>query len=162
MMASAPVLVDNTVLCNFALVGRPDVVQRLWGTRACTTREVLSEYEAGAVEGLVPVRVWDDLRPVDLTSAEARFASALPPRLGAGERTCLAVAYHRAGIMATDDRDARGVARRFGVPCTGTVGMPVLAVRRGMLTREMADTLLRQMIVLGYRSPVADLAALLD
>lgn len=32
-----PVLLDNTVLTNFALVGRSDLVMRLWPSGACTT-----------------------------------------------------------------------------------------------------------------------------
>jgi hypothetical protein len=84
-----PVLLDNTVLTNFALVGRPDMVLRLWPDTACATPAVQSEYQVGAAAGLVPGETWADLPMVALTEAEATFAAELPPRLGAGERTCL-------------------------------------------------------------------------
>jgi len=42
------------------------------------------------------------------------------------------------------------------------VGILVLCVRRGHLSREQADALLTEMITLGYRSPVASLDPLLD
>jgi len=82
--------------------------------------------------------------------------------LGAGERSCLAVALHRQGLLVSDDLDARRAAREHGIPKTGTVGILVLYVRRGYLSREEANALLTEMIALGYRSPVASLDSLLD
>ena len=157
-----PVLLDNTVLTNFALVGRTDLVMRLWPTAACTTSSVLDEYGAGAASGLLPADAWTDLPVVTLTEEETAFAASLSPRLGAGERTCLAVALHRQGLLVSDDLDARRAAREHGVPKTGTIGILVLCVRRGHLSREEANALLTEMIALGYRSPVASLDPLLD
>ena len=162
MTDAGPVLLDNTVLSNLALVGRSDLIRRLWPSGACSTGEVLAEYEAGAAAGLVPADAWSGLPLVSLTAEEGRFASALPPRLGAGERACLAVAYHRNGLLASDDQDARRMARRYGVPTTGTVGVLVLGVLRGMLSRDTANSLLRQMTDLGFRAPVADIELLLE
>jgi predicted nucleic acid-binding protein len=156
-MTIAPALLDNTVLTNFALVGRPDIVLRLWPDIACTTPAVRSEYQAGATAGLTPGETWADLPAVALTEAEATFAAELPPRLGMGERTCLAVAVHRHGLLASDDQDARTVARRYGVPVTGTLGILVLGIRHGHLARDEADALLKEMIAAGYRSPVTNL-----
>ena len=48
------VVLDNTVLTNFALVGRAGLVTHLWSTSVCTTSPVLDEYRSGAVSGLVP------------------------------------------------------------------------------------------------------------
>jgi len=155
---TAPVLLDNTVLTNFALIGRPDLVLRLWRSATCTTPATQAEYQAGVAAGLVPAAAWADLPVVALTEAEAGFADTLPPRLGAGERTCLAVALYRQGLFASDDQDARNAARRCGVPVTGTVGILVLCVRQGYLPRDEADALLREMIAVGYRSPVTDLS----
>jgi len=157
-----PVLLDNTVLSNFALVGRTDLVMRLWPTTACTTPAALDEYEVGTASGLLPPDAWAELPVVTLTEEEIPFAASLTPRLGAGERTCLAVAVHRQGLLASDDLDARRAARQHNVPRTGTVGILVLCVQRGYLPRDQADTLLAEMIALGYRSPVASLDPLLD
>lgn len=156
-----PVLLDNTVLTNFALVGRTDLVMRLWPTTACTMPSALDEYEAGAASGLLPPNAWAELSVMTLTEEEIAFADSLAPRLGAGERTCLAVAVHRQGLLASDDLDARRAARQHNVLRTGTVGILVLCVRRGYLPRDQADALLAEMIALGYRSPVASLDPLL-
>jgi len=161
-MTTPLTLLDNTVLSNFALVGRPDIVQRLWADAACTTPAAKAEYQTGITAGLVPVTAWTDLRVVTLTETETAFAAELPPRLGAGERTCLAVALHRQGRLASDDQDARSMARRHGVPTTGTLGILVLGVRQGLLSKDEANALLKEMIAAGYRSPVTDLDSLLS
>lgn len=157
-----PVLLDNTVLTNFALVSKADLVMHLWPTTACTTSAVLAEYDVGAASRLLPPDAWGNLPIVTLTQEEATFVSGLPARLGAGERTCLAVAVHRRGLLASDDMDARRAARQHNVSVTGTVGILVLCVQQGYLARDQADVLLSEMIALGYRSPVASLDGLVD
>lgn len=65
-----PVLLDNTILTNFALVGRAELVTRLWPTAACTTAAVVAEYGVGVAEGLLPADAWADLSVVELTGEE--------------------------------------------------------------------------------------------
>jgi predicted nucleic acid-binding protein len=157
-----PVLLDNTVLTNLALVGQIGLVKRLWPVAACTTSQVLDEYELGAASGLLPSDAWSDLAIATLTEEETRFAAGLSVRLGAGERSCLAIAVHRHGLLASDDLDARHAAQELGIPTTGTVGILVLCVHRGYLSQEEANALLAEMIRLGYRSPVDSLDPLLE
>ena len=155
-----PVLLDNTVLCNLSLVGRSDLVFRLWPTRACTTLSVQEEYVAGTASGLLSADAWIELPVVTLTPEEIAFAARLSPRLGAGERTCLAVATHRTGLLVSDDLDARRAAREHDVPTTGTLGILIRCVQLGHLARGQANALLAEMIALGYRSPVDRLDSL--
>jgi predicted nucleic acid-binding protein len=157
-----PILLDNTVLTNFALVDRTELVRRLWPMAACTTAAVVAEYAVGVREGLLPAAAWTSLPVVELTDEEETFATCLSSRLGAGERTCLAVAFHRQGLLATDDLDARCAADQRRVPRTGSVGILVSCVRRNLLSRDEADFLLEGMISFGYRSPVARLGPLVD
>lgn len=157
-----PVLLDNTVLTNLALVNRVDLVIRLWGAAACTTASAIAEYQAGVQSGLLPADAWTGLPVLTCTEDETAFEASLPPRLGAGERTCLAVAVHRQGLLATDDLDARNAAREHHVPVTGTVGVLIACVRQGHLSRRQAKALLSDMTAAGFRSPVADLGQLLD
>jgi predicted nucleic acid-binding protein len=156
-----PVLLDNTVLTNLALVGRADLVTHLWGAAASTTPAVMAEYQAGVAGGLLPSEAWLHLPALTLTERETTFADNLPSHLGEGERSCLTVAVHRQGLLASDDRDARRIAQRHNVPVTGTVGILVLCVLRDYLSRDQADALLAMMRALGYRSPVVSLAPLL-
>lgn len=69
-------VLDNTVLTNFALVKRTEVVLRLWPS-ACTTAAVLAEYQAGAAIGRVPLNAWSALPIVALTEAEAAWGAGL-------------------------------------------------------------------------------------
>lgn len=151
------VVLDNTVLSNFALVERSELLSQLWGDAICTTQAVLAEYARGVASGVVPAVLWNTLAPIEFTQAEQQFAADLSLRLGAGERTCLAAAYLRRGLLVTDDRRARTLARRLGVSVTGTIGVLVRLVRDGRLTHAAADMLLANMISAGFRSPIRHL-----
>lgn len=159
---TGPVVLDNTVLSNFALVDAVELVKRLWEGVAGLTPAVLAEYKAGASHGTSPAGAWADLPVLTLTENEAAFVATLSTRLGAGERASLAVAVHRRGLLASDDRDARNAARQHGVPTTGTLGILAACVRLGYLGRNEGNALLAKMIVAGYRSPVTNLDQLLD
>ena len=60
-MPSKLILLDNTVLSNFALVGRPDLVLTLWGDACATTTAVMAEYQAGMDSRGLPPDSWKDL-----------------------------------------------------------------------------------------------------
>ena len=157
-----PVILDNTVLTNFALVGRADLVMQLWPATACTTPSVLDEYRAGAVGGLVPADAWAVLTVITLTEKETVLTSSFSTRLGSGERSCLAAAVCRKGLLASDDLDARRIARQQKVPLTGTLGILTLCVRWGHLSQEEANALLAEMIARGYHSPFDSLDQLTE
>ena len=148
------VLLDNTVLSNFAVVGRMDLAFQLYANRVVTTQGVMHEYQVAVAAGLLARRAWDDLTVVEMTSEELVLCETLAPRLGIGERTCLAVAHARGGLFVSDDGDARAAAKRLDVPVSGTVGILVLAVRLEYATLAEANALLIEMIAAGYRSPL--------
>jgi predicted nucleic acid-binding protein len=157
----APVVLDNTVLSNFALVRRADLVYSLWPTTAWTTPAVWAEHSAGVAAGHLPADVWNDLSVVALNPSEEAFATTLSPNLGLGERSGIAVAFRRQGVFASDDRAAREAAGRHGVAITGTIGILLACLRRGHLTLDDANDLLARMIAAGYRSPTSDLNSLI-
>ena len=157
-----PVLLDNTVLTNLALVDRCELVTHLWPATICTTRAVWEEYKRAVTSSLLPDDAWSNLALVTLTEQESIFAAELSTRLGAGERTCLAVAVHRQGLLVSDDLDARRAAQEHNVPTTGTLGILIRCVQLGHLERDRANALLAEMIALGYRSPVDRLTSLLE
>lgn len=150
------VLLDNTVLTNFALINRPDLVLKLW-SGVCSTPAVLREYQAGMASRNLPIGPWSELPVVILTDKETDFAKGFIKRLGAGERECIAVAYHRNGLLASDDLDARHQAQKYGIPTTGTIGILLLNIRQGQITVEVGNELLNQLIMDGYHSPVTSL-----
>jgi predicted nucleic acid-binding protein len=160
-MSLPPLVLDNTLLSNFALIGHPDLLTALVGVTVGTTPEVLHEYQQGVEQSSLPPHTWQNLAIFTLLPSEKTFMNRLPSRLGIGECSCLAVAVHRAGILATDDADARREAKGYGVGLTGTVGVLLLLVRQNKLAVSEADALLTAMIACGYRAPVVSLADLL-
>lgn len=153
---SKPVLLDNTVLTNFGLINQPYLVLDLW-PNACTTREVQAEYQAGVTARLLPLDAWQSLAIVSLTPAEMAFADRLNQRLGAGERTCIAVAHHQKGLFVSDDLDARRQAQACSIPTTGTIGILLLNIQQKRIPLAKGNDLLARLIKLGYRSPVTSL-----
>ena len=150
-------LLDNTVLSNFAIVKRPDVVLRIWPGQVCSTPGVLQEYQEAALTRHYASNNWAELPLLELTETEVQYMRILPGPLGIGERECIAVAFHRQGSFVSDDSHARAVARSRRIGLSGTLGILVASSDAGILTFNQANALLKQMIAAGYRSPVDDL-----
>jgi predicted nucleic acid-binding protein len=154
-------LLDNTVLSNFALVGRSDLLQQALGTAAATTAQAMAEFETGVKLGRIPTTDWKWLPTLTLSPVEKDLYQQLLQRLNAGEAACLAMAAHRQARVLTDDRDARALAAQMRISVSGTVGMLVRLVKTERLTLSEANHLLKQMIGHGYHSPVEALQELL-
>ena len=160
-MPSRLVLLDNTVLTNFALIHRADLVLDLWAEAGATTPAVMAEYQVGVTARNLQPDAWLKLQVLTLSPPEIAFAEKLSIALGAGERTCLAAAVHRQGMVASDDADARRAARNNNLPLTGSLGILALNTRRGAITLVEANELLERLIDQGFRSPIATLDDLL-
>jgi len=165
------VIANTTVISNFASIDHIDLLRQLYRVLYIST-EVYGEIQVGIEEGY---RFYSGIEQliypfvesgwIRLTSMadeqELRFFGELPSRLHLGEASCLAIAQQRGWILLTDDKAAREEAARRRVPISGSVGCLVLAVERGLCTLEQANFWLSEMVRLGYRSPVTDLASLL-
>jgi predicted nucleic acid-binding protein len=155
-----PILLDNTILSNFALVKRAEIVLNLW-PNCSTTMDAWVECRSGISLGYLPKEGWETLHRIELTHTELEIAHQLSFSLGKGERTCIAAAINRGGLFISDDRKARQVAMEMGVIVSGTLGILVVAVEREIIPIDEANLLLAQMIEHGYRSPVINLNNLL-
>jgi len=153
-------VLDNTVMSNFGLVERVEWLQRLGARDFLTTREAWEALEAGIEKGVIPDLNWAWLPVVALTEAEREQVDNLMPPLDLGEATCVVVAYQRSFGVLTDDRVGRRYARLMGAPLSGTLGILKLLADLGIVTLPEADEALKQMIMLGYYSPVASLKQL--
>jgi predicted nucleic acid-binding protein len=151
------VVLDNTVLTNYSLVNRADLVIDLWPGIASITPDVLTEYTAGVQAAGLPANIWDCLPVLTLTASEIALALGLSHRLGAGERSCLAVAISRGALFATDDEDARRHVKRTNIPVVGTVGILIRNIQQNRLSLSDAQSCLDTMISAGYRSPISRL-----
>lgn len=153
------ILLDTTVLSNFARIERLDLLC-LALPDAATTLQVLTELERGVASGYFSVRSWEWLEVIRLTSSEDANLARIRLVLDDGEASCIAVAIERKVGLFSDDLDARRYARRYGNCVSGTLGVLALLVKGQHLPLEEADGLLQAMIAHGYRSPVSSLANL--
>ncbi len=92
---------------------------------------------------------------------ELLLFNQFPSTLHRGEASCLAIAHNRNWFFLTDDKAARKAATNLGIRLSGTVGCLVLSVERDLYSLEQANRWLTEMVCVGYRSPVTDLARLL-
>ena len=146
-------VVDTTVLSNFAKTNSMDVLGKILGETALTTPQVVEEFMVGVNRGRYPP-VEIPIPITELTPEEERLYRLLRAKLGKGESSCIAVAKHRGLILLSDDYDARKKARLLGVKVSGTIGLLVLGVKKGILTLEEGNELLEKMIEKGFYSPV--------
>jgi predicted nucleic acid-binding protein len=166
------VIANTTIISNFAAVGRLgllcDVLERVF-----ISTEIYAEIQDGLAgdsafyEGIEhhihPFAADGWLRLTALEGDdELRLFGELPDALHRAEASCLAIAAHRGWALLTDDARARKAAHNWNVVVSGTLGVLVQAVRRGLLTLEDADALLAEMIAAGYRSPYGSLAQLVS
>lgn len=168
-----PIVFDTTVLSNFA---RSRSVSWLVSATAIpiTVPAVERELRRGRDEGydyLQPALDWlkhGELAPND-SATEIRI---LEPTLSDGEPDAIAKldrgeahALREAWpnwVLATDDLDARRLAKEHEVGVTGSVGILADGVARDELKVEAADDWLETWERAGYRSPVESIAELLD
>ncbi|MBI4746403.1 MAG: DUF3368 domain-containing protein [Deltaproteobacteria bacterium] len=147
-------VVDNTVLSNFALIKREDVLMKVFDGVLYTFTEVLQEFQLGKDRGILPDIDWSWIRVLEIESEqEEHLFERLTERLGMGESACLSLAVNRNIKILTDDLDTRNYAQRLAVPVSGTIGVLVLAVKKGIISLEEGNKSLVEMVENGYYSP---------
>ena len=156
------VLVDNTVLSNFALIERDDILNSLFKDLLYTTHEVLQELRLGEDKGILPKRDWRWIKILKIESSQEEFLFSLfTDTFGKGESSCLSIAKARTFKVLTDDLDARKLAQRIGIPISGTIGILVSAIREGILSINEGNAMLLKMVEKGYFSPLEKLDELI-
>lgn len=119
------------------LIDQIELLPRLYG------RIVLPDIvrdELGAPQTPLEVRAWLASSPSWLEVRSAPLGgNPLPPKLDDGERAAIALAVALgASLVLMDDRAGVEAARRHGLQVTGTLGVLLLAARRGLVDLEAA------------------------
>lgn len=83
-------LVDCSVISNFALIGKLELLKEKLSEKLCIPEEVKSEFLLGIEKGVIPKTDIDWLRIVTRTAGEDKLFDSLSLRLGNGESACLA------------------------------------------------------------------------
>lgn len=148
------VIIDNTVLTNFALVKREDILLKIFGDTLYISDEVFQELKRGEERNVLPKRNWEWLKQLRIESDQERHLfERIVQRLGSGESSCLTLAVNRNMNILTDDLDTRRYAQRLGISVSGTIGVLVLAIKKKIVDLKEGNKLLSEMIEKGYYSP---------
>ncbi len=143
-------IVDTTVISNFALINRLDVLINT--IELSTTEEVIEELNVCMDKGIFKLD-FENIKIISLNRQERLTFFRLIGKFGSGEASCLAIGMHRKAKIFTDDYDARKVAQRIGISVSGTLGILVNAVEIEILTKDEGNELLYEMIEYGFFSP---------
>lgn len=170
-----PIVLDATVLVNYARTDSVDWLSRTVSIPV-TVHAVRQELMIGRQHGYAFLdSALDRLTPVDETPREPTDAIGVVPlgglprndapesieKLDHGEAHALYRAWPD-GTLATDDLDARRLAKRRHVNVTGSIGILVDGIERGKLSVEVADQWLETWRDGGYYSPVESVTELLN
>jgi len=147
-------LLDNSVLSNFSLAGKIELLKEKLQEKLAIPEEVKKEFLLGIENGIVPKTDINWLRILKRKDDEERLFESFCSRLGKGESACLAIAINRKYKLFTDDIDARNTAQRFEIPVSGTIGMLIYLVYKGYISLEEGNKILSEMISKGYYSPI--------
>lgn len=156
------ILIDNTVLSNFALVGELNLLEDYCQEKGSTTDYVLAEFERGVKEGIFINTNLHWLKGLTLIDEkEKSFFKTLSKKFGVGEASCLAIAIYRGYDLLSDDMPVRKIAMREGIRLSGSLGVLLELIRIDRIALEKGNTILRSFINYGYFSPVDKLNELL-
>lgn len=156
------ILIDNTVLSNFALTGELTLLEYFCGGVGTTTGDVLNEFERGEKDGIFICSNLDWLNRLDLKDRHERVMFAnLCKKMGVGDASCLAVAINRRYDLLSDDMTIRTIALREGIRVSGSIGVILELIRIDKISLEIGNKILGTFIKHGYFSPVDSLDELL-
>lgn len=145
-------VIDNTVLSNFAVIGRIKLLHDILKHDAFTTKEVKTEfrYKPSFREIEIEFDIVDTPAD-DLKDFERVLQFTGPKGLHSGEISCiLSVIDEKADTILTDDFLARKYCKREGIKVHGTVFVLAIAVKEEILTLDQAEDILNEMKEKGY------------
>lgn len=160
-----PLFLDATVLSNFASTDAIEFLGDLLESPVVAPA-VRDEIEHGRTVGHDYLDVVADAlgEGLAVTSVSPETQETeIRDRLDAGEAESLLGTIEHGGTLATDDLAARRLADDRSVPVTGSIGLLVLGVERGLIDRETADAWLETWRdERGYYAPVESVDDVLD
>lgn len=155
-------LLDNSIISNFALIGKIGILKEKLEEKLAIPEEVKKEFLMGIDKGIIPETDISWLKILKRTSNEDKLFERFCFKLGMGESACLATAISRKCKLFTDDVDARKTAQGFEVPVSGTIGMLTYLIHKGYISLDEGNSMLKEMINKGYYSPIEKLDDLIN
>lgn len=134
-MSERPIVVaDSGPLIALSRIDQLDLLPQLFG-RIEIPSAVWREVTQGAAEGRSGATEVRAAPWIDVVSADEATAAAYALLVDQGEAEAIAVARARGQLLVIDDDRGRRLALRLGLRIKGTLGILVLAKRRGLLER---------------------------
>jgi len=145
-VASERLIVNASPLIFLTRVGGLDWIVRLTDAAVLVPQAVLGEVEAGDGGAAIATRIHGDAGFFIVPDVPVP-AVVTAWDLGAGETQVLAHCCHQPGLIAVfDDKAARQCAGGLGVRMLGTIGVVLVAKRRGWIphARQVVERLQAQ------------------
>ncbi len=151
------VVSDTSVLCYLALLGRLDVLEKLFGEVLIPNAVLRECVHAGAPEGLRDA-LFHDIPSFIKVSADDPVPLLETETLDIGEATAITIAWqHRAdSLLLLDEKRGRAIAGSLGLRLRGVLGIIVECHRRNILDFDSTIARLRQF---GFRIASATIDA---
>ena len=148
------ILLDNTVLSNFALADELILLKDYCRGLGATTVQVMAEFQTGIRQGFFKNPDFGWLKIMDFKNEIEKFMFVrLNQRIGAGEASCLTLAILRKYDFLTDDMMVRKMAYREGIRISGSIGVLIALVKMERITPAIGNNILLNFIRQGYFSP---------
>lgn len=130
---SESVVADTTCLIALARIGQLDLLRRLFFS-VIIPPEVALEFNT-------PTE-WLTVK----SCSQVHVLNSLKSQVDEGEAAAIALAHELNLKVILDDRAGRSAAKQFGVPVLGTIGLLVIAKKRGVVrtVRSLVEDLERQ------------------
>lgn len=132
MSEQVVVIADSGPLIALSRIGQLELLPQLFG-RVQVPSAVFREVTQGAAEGRSGAAEVRAASWIDVVSADEATSSAYSLLVDEGEAEAIAVARARNALLIIDDDRGRRLALRVGLQIKGTLGILVLAKRRGLL-----------------------------
>lgn len=124
------VVLDNTVLSVFKKLDEINLLKKV------LTDNVL--IPAGVVDEYLQIGDYSDLKHFSIIEVKGDINYSM----GKGETQAVLLAREKNCVFATDDRRARVYANKNGIKITGTVGILIAGVSKGVITKQKAIDIL--------------------
>lgn len=147
-MPETIVITDTSVLINFLVLDRAELLARLTNYRFVITDHVraeITEHNHDQLRRLETAFATGILQEIRVTDPEEvrLFAKLTTIGLGIGECSAIAVAAHRKFALAIDDKRAVKKLKKIGLNPTihSTESLVVLLIQQAVLTIDEADAM---------------------
>jgi len=152
-------ILDNTVLSNFTLIEKLDLLFKILGDEIYVTNFVKSEFQKRFTFSLENFQ-FEEIKPEDIEQlTEAGNYSNIQGEgvrldiLGEGELSCIILCitkFKDNAIILTDDGKARKTIKRLELKVGGSIYVLAFGVCKGILSLEEAERLLLLMKKKGF------------